>query len=90
MTLRRRVLLSGFITSILYAGLLLLAGVAAGDLEPLHQSVPAIAVGFATAFLAGALAFGITPHLLGRFMESSSGTFDFINKASLAVALAGE
>ncbi len=87
MTLRRRVLFSGFTTSLLYAGLVLFAGVAAGGLKPLHQVVPAVSIGLATAFLIGAFVFGVVPHFLGKFMESSSSTFDFINKASLAVAL---
>lgn len=87
MTLRRRVLISGFTASILYAGFMLFVVVAAGNIKPFQQVVPAALIGLAIAFLIGALAIGVTPHFLGKFMESSSSTFDLINKASLAVAL---
>lgn len=87
MSLRRRALFSGLIASALFAGLLLAIALASGGIKPLDEAVPAALAGLACAFLLGAVIFGAIPHFLARFMESSSGTFDFINRASLAVAL---
>lgn len=90
MALQRRILLSGCVGSILYAGLLLLILVS-GKAKPFNQAAPAALLGIAIAFSAGALVFGLVPHFLGKFMEhfvaNASSTFDILNKASLAIAL---
>lgn len=60
---------------------------AAGNIGPFHRVATAALVGMVAAFSFGALVFGLLPHLLSKFMENSSGTFDLINNASLAIAL---
>lgn len=85
--MRRRILISGFTAAILYAGFVLFVALAAGNIKLFYQVIPAAIIGLAIAFLSGALVFGLTPHFLGKLMESSSSTFDLINTASLAIAL---
>jgi len=88
MTLQRRVLVSGFTACILYIGFMLLVVFAAGNVKPFHKAAPAALFGAVAAFSLGAVIFGLIPHFLGKLMERTSGTFDLINKASLAIALA--
>lgn len=87
LSLRRRLLFSGLATAGFFTAPMLVVVLASGGIKPLDEAVPAALAGLACAFLLGAVIFGAIPHFLARLMESSSGTFDFINRASLAVAL---
>lgn len=57
------------------------------SLKPWWEAFPAALAGLAIAFCIGAVLVGVLPHYLGVFMAGSSNVLDFINRASLAVAL---
>lgn len=83
----RRLVVAGGISAAIFGLLAVMVAIAAGGMKPLHEALPALLAGLAAAFAGGAVVFGWVPHLLGRFMASASDSFDFLNKASLGIAL---
>jgi hypothetical protein len=87
-TLTRRTIVAGMVTSALYSvlPLMLLMSKEANVSVSVH-TVLGFAWGSLLAFIVGAVAFGLIPHLIGTLMNRSSSFFSLLNHAAMFVAL---
>lgn len=79
---------AGITASVMYG--VFMAVLVAGANESIElwwKAFPGLLLGFASAFLVGAVIFGFIPHYIGAFMDASSSLLDFINSVSLVIAL---